>query len=106
MAGGEGPSRDIAHVLATASNGNPRMAERIVMTAQGLSTWEPKTVLKAAQITADGLSQDHFDYLKALQRVNRPVGLKHLVDQTMMNGRKLTLRGGQYVSMLEDEGVL
>jgi Holliday junction resolvasome RuvABC ATP-dependent DNA helicase subunit len=128
MAGGEGPSRDIAHVLATASSGNPRIAERIVMTAQGLGTWEPKTVLRAAQITADGLSQDHFDYLKALQTVNRPVGLKHLVDQTMMsedtvkrverllvskghvelasNGRKLTLRGDQYVSMLEDEGVL
>jgi Holliday junction resolvasome RuvABC ATP-dependent DNA helicase subunit len=128
MAGDRGPTRDIAHVLASACVGNPRTAERIVRTAQGLNTWEPGEILKAVQITADGLHSDHFDYLTALRDASRPVGLKHLVDQTMMseeavkraerllvakghvelaaNGRKLTLRGQQYVELLQDEGIL
>lgn len=115
-------------VLASAAHGNPRVAERIVRTAQGLDTWEPSEVLKAAQITADGLEADHFDYLATLRNASRPVGLGHVIDQTMLsedavkrverllmkkghvelasNGRKLTLRGQQYVKLLEDEGVL
>lgn len=128
MAQGEGPTRDEAHVLASAANGNPRIAERIVKTAQGLGVWEPKQVLRAAQITADGLEADHFDYLATLSNAVRPVGVKYIVDQTMMsddavkrverllvakghvelaaNGRRLTVRGQQYVRLLQDEGVL
>lgn len=116
------------NVLANAAHGNPRVAERLVKTAKGLDTWEPKEVLKAAQITADGLDADHFDYLTALNKAVRPVGLKYIVDQTMMsedavkrverlllnkghvelaaNGRRLTVRGQQYVRLLEDEGVI
>lgn len=119
---------DHISVLANAAQGNPRVAERIVRAAKGLDTWEPAEVLKAVQITADGISQDHFDYLKALNTLNRPVGRGQIADLALMSeddvrrlerplieqgyvelspsGRKLTVRGKQYVSLLEDEGVL
>lgn len=115
-------------VLANAAQGNPRTAERIVKAAQGLNTWEPGDVLKSVQITADGLGQDHFDYLKALTTLNRPAGRTQIADLALMSeddvrrlerplieqgyvelspsGRKLTVRGKQYVSLLEDEGVI
>ena len=119
---------DCINVLANAANGNPRTAERIVRAAQGLDTWEPETVLKAVQITADGLQQDHFEYLAALDSMNRPVGRSQLgefawlsddeikrVERLLVekgyvelasNGRRLTVRGEQYVKYLRDEGVL
>lgn len=115
-------------VLANASMGHPRTAELIVRTAQGLGTWDPETVLRSCRITADGLTGDHMDFLAALKRVNRPVGrgqvaeLTHLTsdacgrierDLLGMNlidlspqGRKLTVRGEQYVKMLEAEEVI
>lgn len=116
------------NVLANACDGNPRVAERVVKTAVSLNTWNPETVLQAVQITADGLQQDHFDYLGALNHLNRPAGKKQLGDIAYLsedeikrverllvdrgyvelapNGRKLTVRGKQYVHLLEDEGVL
>lgn len=125
MAGEDVPS---ANVLANAANGNPRLAERLVRTGQGLGTWDAGTLLKSTQITADGLHKDHFDYLAALDTINRPVGVKQLgefawlseadvkrVERVLVlkgfvelspSGRKLTIRGQQYVQLLKDEGVL
>ncbi len=119
---------DGVDVLANASNGHPRTAERIVTTAQALGTWEPAVVLKACRITADGLTADHMDFLAALDEIGRPVGVgqvqstaglsedslrrveKDLVSKRLVelspSGRKLTLRGGQYVEMLRDEGAI
>lgn len=128
MSDGAADNPDFINVLANACDGNPRVAERITRTAMSLGTWDPETVLQAVQITADGLQQDHFDYLGALKHLNRPAGKKQLGDIAVLsddeikrverllvdkgyveltsNGRKLSVRGKQYVSLLEDEGVL
>lgn len=109
-------------VLANAAAGNPRTAKKIMLTAEALGTFDPAEVLKAARITADGLTDDHFDYLKALYSSIKPMGLIELSSQTSQSddrirvverllakdglialtasGRALTLRGRQYVDML------
>jgi Holliday junction resolvasome RuvABC ATP-dependent DNA helicase subunit len=117
-----------ANVLAHASSGHPRTAERIVKTAIGLGTWDVAPLLRAVRITADGLSDDHFDYMLALEKIGRPVGQAQIRASTRMeddaiqrvermlldrelieltpSGRKLSLRGVQYLRLLRDEGVV
>ena len=112
-------------VLANAAAGNPRTAEKIVLTAKALGTFDPAEVLRAARITADGLTDDHFDYLRALEGSGKPMGLIELSSQTFLSddririverllaksslialtasGRTLTLRGRQYVEKISDE---
>lgn len=125
MAGG--PMGSLA-ILAKAAGGNPRTAERIVRTAQGLDTWDAETILESVRIKADGLNDNHFDYLTALQTIGRPAGIKQILDfawisesearsveRTLVergfveltpSGRKLSTRGLQYVELLKDEGIL
>ncbi len=124
MAGGPMGSLD---VLASATAGNPRTAELIVKTAQGLDTWDAETILQAVRIK-DGLNDNHFDYLSALETIGRPAGIKQILDfawiseadarsvervlvtkgfvELTSSGRKLSTRGHQYVSLLRDEGIL
>jgi Holliday junction DNA helicase RuvB len=125
MAGGPMGSLTI---LAKAAGGNPRTAERIVRTAQGLDTWDAEKILESVRIKADGLNDNHFDYLTALQTIGRPAGIKQIlefawisesearsVERTLVergfveltpSGRKLSTRGLQYVELLKDEGIL
>ena len=125
MAGGPMASLE---VLASASAGNPRTAERIVSTAQGLDTWDAEAILEAVRIKADGLNDNHFDYLSALDTIGRPAGIKQILDfawisendarsvervlvakgfvELTSSGRKLSTRGHQYVELLHDEGIL
>jgi len=125
MAGGPVSSLDI---LASAAAGNPRTAEKIVATAKGLDTWDAERVLEAVRIKGDGLNDNHFDYLQALDKIGRPAGVRQILDfawlsegdvrsvertlvergfiELTSSGRKLTMRGTQYVRLLEDEGIL
>ncbi len=125
MAGGPMGSLE---VLASAAAGNPRTAERIVRTAEGLDSWDAEEILKAVRIKADGLNDNHFDYLSALETIGRPAGIKQILDFTWISeadarsvervlvakgfveltssGRKLSTRGHQYVALLKDEGIL
>ncbi len=125
MAGG--PMGSLA-ILAKAAAGNPRTAERIVRTAQGLDTWDAEKILESVRIKADGLNDNHFDYLIALQTIGRPAGIKQILEFTWISesdarsvertlvergfveltssGRKLSTRGLQYVELLKDEGIL
>ena len=122
MSGGKAKN---VETFATAAAGNPRTAEKIVLAAEGLKTWNPEEVLKSVRITADGLSEDHFDYLKALARIGRPAGIGQIAT-TMMStadqakqherillemefvelrsqGRTLTIKGEQYVRYLKEQ---
>lgn len=114
-------------VLASAANGHPRTAEKIVKTAVALGTFDPGKVLRAVRITADGLGDDHFDYLAALDVASKPMGLNQLsmaswltedellrIERTLIekgfaeltpSGRTLTLRGKQYVDKLKEDGI-
>ncbi len=125
MAGGPMGSLE---VLASAAAGNPRTAERIVRTAEGLDSWDAEKVLEAVRIKADGLNDNHFDYLSALETIGRPAGIKQILDfawisesdarsvervlvakgfvELTSSGRKLSTRGHQYVALLKDEGIL
>ena len=125
MAGG--PMDSLA-ILAKAAAGNPRTAERIVATALGLDTWDAEKILESVRIKADGLNDNHFDYLIALQTIGRPAGIKQILEfawisesearsverilvergfvELTPSGRKLSTRGIQYVELLKDEGIL
>lgn len=127
MAGGD-PGPDAVSTFARASGGNPRQAELIVKTAKGLKSWDPTLVLQHAQVTADGLTVDHWTYLKALHRTGRPTGIEQLamlsrcdvedlrraerllLDLNLIdlrtNGRKLTLRGSQYIEVLKEADLI
>lgn len=124
---GNKQSHDI-EVLAHAASGHPRTAERIAFTAKGLGTTDPEDVLKACRITADGLNQDHIEFLAYMDAHKRPVGLQQIqgrlditkdaisqVESDLMErglielsyaGRRLTTRGEQYVVLLEREGLV
>lgn len=113
-------------ILASASAGNPRQAERIVMTAKGLGTFDPVEVLRACRINADGLSEFHMKYLAELQkRSGQPIGLEQIsmmlyADTTYVrqqerlllhyelinlksNGRVLTRKGIRYNELLTEQ---
>jgi Holliday junction resolvasome RuvABC ATP-dependent DNA helicase subunit len=127
MAGSTRIAKRHLEVLAHAAGGHPRTAEKIVRTAAALESYDPAHVLKAVQITADGLTVDHFDYLKALADASKPMGMSQLAtsaylteedaqraERTLVSkgyveltasGRTLTLRGGQYVEKLKEDGI-
>lgn len=114
--------------FARASAGNPRQAKLLVETAQALGTWDPNVVLNTAQVTADGLTPDHWAYLDALKRMGRPTGIDQIAEVTRMdrdalrvaerllherelvvlksNGRSLTPTGERYVQVLHEEGLV
>ena len=97
-------------------------------TAEGLDTWDAEEILQAVRIKADGLNDNHFDYLSALETIGRPAGIKQILDfawisesearsvervlvakgfvELTSSGRKLSTRGHQYVNLLHDEGIL
>lgn len=111
-------------VLAQAAAGNPRQAERIVETAKGLNSNDPETVLSTCRITADGLTDLHLRYIRALGKFRRPIGINQLSivlwsdDQTIKEaerllisldlielsstGRTLTRRGQNYLRHLPE----
>lgn len=110
---------EIAMTFAKASAGNPRQLQRIILTAQGIDSWDPEEVLQVCQVNADGLTEAHFDYLTQLYGAGRPVGVSQLAlllysdDQTVKeverlllhhdlisltsSGRKLTKKGRRYL---------
>lgn len=86
--------------LAGAGAGNPRQLKRIIKTAEGLGTFDPAVVLPAAQITADGLTGTHLDYLATLAKVRRAIGIEAVarmmfVDQgTILQAERLLVEYG------------
>lgn len=65
-------------VLSTAAAGNPRQAKRLAEVARRLDTTDPHEILQACQITADGLTDRHIDYLRTLDLIGKPTGLSQL----------------------------
>lgn len=127
MLSGEGEPEHIS-VLAHAADGHPRTAEQIARTATALESTDPELVLRSVRITADGMTDDHFDYLTTLEAASKPLGVSQIATMVLSSsddvqrlerglilkgyveltpsGRALTLRGKQYVRMLRDEGVI
>lgn len=69
---------DSVSMFARASAGNPRQANRIMETANLIGSYDPVTVLSTCRITADGLTEGQHDYLAALKRGGKPMGLTNL----------------------------
>ena len=84
-------SDEMLDILSTAAAGNPRQAKRLAEVARRLDTDNPAEVLAACQITADGLTDLHLRYLKALRDAHRPMGLTQLA--TILYADETTLRG-------------
>ena len=76
----------LAHELARAAGGTPRLAGALVGACRDLQmTGMPltvETVLDLVGVDRDGLSDRHIDYLKALDTLNGSSGLKNI--STMM----------------------
>lgn len=89
-----------AHALALgkASAGVPRQARTLIFMARDLGTTDPKRVCHMAGITADGLTEDHVDYLVALDSLGQIAGVDVLANYTgqpkevIVNIEKLLLR--------------
>lgn len=108
--------------LGRASAGVPRQARTIVFTARDLGSSDPNAVLKTCGITSDGLTEDHLDYLSALDKMGQVAGVDVLSNYTGLpkdvildlerllvrkglieyspKGRQLMLRGMKIVEML------
>jgi len=73
---------DQACALGRAAAGTPRQARALVFTARDLGTCDPKEVLETCGITADGLTEDHLDYLRALDQMGQIAGVDNLSNLT------------------------
>lgn len=116
-------SKETLELLGTAAGGNPRQAEKIAEVAIRLDTDDPAEILAICQITADGLTIDHIEYLKLLNKLKKPVGVSQIVtlsysdEQTIkttervllefdliqlsQNGRKITRAGIDYIKAFD-----
>jgi Holliday junction DNA helicase RuvB len=89
-----------AHALGRASAGVPRQARTIVFTARDLGTTNPNAVLHTCGITEDGLTEDHIDYLQALDKMGQTAGVDVLANYTgqpkdvILDLEKLLVRKG------------
>lgn len=72
-------SDETLDMLGTAAAGNPRQALRLALVGKRLETDDPEEILSACQITGDGLTLAHIEYLRLLVRLKKPVGLSQAV---------------------------
>lgn len=115
-------TEEMLDILSSASAGNPRQAKKLAEFVRFLDEDDPARVLEAAQISADGLTGQHMEYLKVLLKVGKPVGLTQLstslysdegtvrglepllLDENLIeyrpNGRALTRKGKNYAQGL------
>ena len=109
--------------LGRASAGVPRQARTIVFTARDLGSTDPNLVLSTCGITSDGLTEDHLDYLSALDKMGQIAGVDVLSNYTGLpkdvildlerllvrkglieyspKGRQLMLKGMQMVESMD-----
>lgn len=86
--------------LGRASAGVPRQARTIVFTARDLGTCSPSKVLATCGITEDGLTEDHIDYLNALDKMGQIAGVDVISNYTgqpkdiILDLEKLLVRKG------------
>lgn len=73
---------DDATALGRASAGVPRQARTLVFTARDLDTTEPSLVLEVCGITPDGLTEDHLEYLVALDSLGQQAGVEIISNYT------------------------
>lgn len=71
-----------AEALGAASAGVPRQARTLVFMARDLGTTDPKRVLHMADITSDGLTADHLEYLVKLDHLGQIAGIDVLANFT------------------------
>lgn len=71
-----------AKVLGRASAGVPRQAKTLVYTARDLGTNDPDKVLHTCGITKDGLTEDHIDYLRAIDSMGQIAGVDVISNYT------------------------
>jgi Holliday junction DNA helicase RuvB len=92
--------KDHALALGRASAGVPRQARSLVFTARDLGTTQPEKVLKTIGITPEGLTEDHVDYVLALDKLGQIAGVDVLANYTgqpkdvIVKLEKLLLRKG------------
>lgn len=119
------PSEDECMIFGRASASTPRQARNIILTARDLGSTDPDEVLEMAGITRDGLTEDHIEYLLALNQIGGRAGVENLSNMTgqpkdvlvdleklLINkgfiiygakGRELVMEGMRLVNSLRDK---
>lgn len=78
------PSDDEAIALGIASAGVPRQAKSLALTARDLNTTNVEEVLTTANVTEDGYTQDHLEYLSVLDHIGGLGGIELMSNYTGM----------------------
>lgn len=76
------PSEDECMIFGRASASTPRQARNIILTARDLGSTDPDEVLEMAGITRDGLTEDHIEYLLALNQIGGRAGVENMSNMT------------------------
>jgi len=76
------PSEDECMIFGRASASTPRQARNIILTARDLGSTDPDEVLEMVGITRDGLTEDHIEYLLALNQIGGRAGVENLSNMT------------------------
>ena len=119
------PSEDECMIFGRASASTPRQARNIILTARDLGSTDPDEVLEMVGITRDGLTEDHIEYLLALNQIGGRAGVENLSNMTgqpkdvlvdleklLINkgfiiygakGRELVMEGMRLVNSLRDK---
>jgi len=69
------PTRESCLLIAKASAGSPRQAKALIKVARDLQSMEIGPILRATEITEDGLTVDHIAYLESLKNLGMSAGL-------------------------------
>lgn len=118
------PTTEECKALGRASAGTPRQARNLILTARDIGTCDPSQVLETAGITFDGLTEDHTEYLFALDQMGQRAGVDNLSNLTgqpkdmiielekllvlkglilyTAKGRELTVEGMQKIRLLRE----
>lgn len=76
------PTVEECLIFGRASAGTPRQARNIILTARDLGSTNPDDVLTMVGITRDGLTEDHIEYLSALNQIGGRAGVDNLSNMT------------------------
>lgn len=67
---------DNARKLGIASAGVPRQARKLALACRDLGTTDAAKVLHFSEITPEGFTEDHINYLEALRKLNGQAGVE------------------------------
>jgi len=76
------PTRETCLRIGKASAGSPRQAKALIKVARDLQSMDLQPILRATEITEDGLTVDHIAYLESLKNLGMSAGLDSIANHS------------------------